>query len=71
MEYTHTWELEVGGKELEGEVIFNHGNPPTIKVDTPIEMRLSELKQVQEMFEGLVGVCARCGEIQKMEIVKK
>jgi hypothetical protein len=71
MAYTHTFELDVNGSDLQGELKFDSGVDAAIKFDAAPEMPVVELKQFTMFIEQIVNICSQCGDIQKIEINKK
>jgi hypothetical protein len=73
MAYTHTFELLVTGMErMEGELDFSNPNNG-IKLESVVDMEISsnEIIKLINLIKSIFGVCHKCGEINKLEILKK
>lgn len=71
MAYTHDFDIEINGMTLEGEIDFGNGQPKVNFTDPVPELEIKELKKFTELFESWVGICKKCGNITKIEIVTK
>lgn len=71
MDYTHTLEIIVNGMNITGELSFQNDHPARIKIEGDIDMETVELKNLVDFITNIQHMCARCGEIQKIEIKKK
>jgi hypothetical protein len=69
--YTHTFEIIINGMNVEGEMHFGDGGVPKVKFNNPFEMTMHELNHLVELLTVFNRTCAECGEITKIEIVKK
>jgi hypothetical protein len=69
--YTHTFEIIFDHVNIQGEVTFANGGTPKIKFNDGYEMEVHEWEHVLELISGLNRTCAECGQITKIEIVKK
>jgi hypothetical protein len=68
---THTFELEMNGVNVHGELNFNGGSTPRIKFDSSFEVEIKELSSIEKFIKELQILCRDCGTINKIEIVKK
>jgi len=68
--HTHTFEIAVNGISINGEMNFNSGNVPGVKFNSAFEMEMKEFDSMNEFLKQLQKIC-KCGEIKKIEILKK
>lgn len=69
---SHTYEISVDGKEWQGEVSFDSGDDISISTTQEVpETDIGSWNKMLTLFRQVGLVCAECGEIQKIEIVKK
>ena len=69
---SHTYEIHVNGINWQGEVSWDGGQDIQVSTDSAIpETNIKEWQKVVSFFKQIGAVCAECGEIQKIEIVKK
>lgn len=73
MPYTHTFEIQANGTNLQGEMNMNGGHDLQVKINnTPnIEMPLKELDRCTELIRKIGEVCCDCGNIKKIEFILK
>ena len=69
--YTHTFEIHTDGIAIEGEISFNHGEPAHFKTNAGEEMTVAQHGKIQRLLEQLTLFYSGCGEIEKLEVVKK
>lgn len=69
--YTHTFEIIFDSVNIQGEISFANGQKPRIKFNDAYEMEVHEWEHVLDLITNLNRTCAECGEITKIEIVKK
>jgi hypothetical protein len=69
--YSHTFEFDVAGIEMEGEIDWNGGKRVNIKTDVGLEAELKELQKMYRLIAYIAEICADCGEIIKINIEKK
>ncbi len=69
--YTHDIEIKIDGISIEGEIGFDNGNEASFKTNTGEEMTLRQHAQIQDLLESFAKTASRCGDIEKLEIVKK
>ena len=70
--YTHTFEIITDdGIEIEGEISFNHGEPAHFKTSSGEEMTVAQHGKVQKLLEQLTSFYSGCGDIEKLEVIKK
>lgn len=71
MESTHTFELEINGFTLQGELSYSDDGACNIKVDESLEMSLENYRRIGNFLDHCNILAADYGEIKKIEIVKK
>lgn len=71
MAHTHDFEIVADGKEINGEITFNHGTVETIKYDQIPEMTVKQAKILQKRFEFECYFNCEFGAIEKDEFTKK
>lgn len=70
--YTHTFEIEAGGKTIHGEIEFNEDGTVSYKTDNPISnLTLEQAGKFNEMFKCCKDIYDTFGGVTKIEIVKK
>lgn len=69
--FTHTFEIHTDGIMIEGEITFNHGEPAHFKTNSGEEMTVAQHGKVQRLLEQLTSFYAVCGDIERLEVVKK
>lgn len=69
--YTHTFEINIGGKSIEGEVSFNGSNKPKFTTQSTITMTVEDMRNVVAFLGQLSAFCIKVGEITRLEITKK
>lgn len=67
---THTFEFKINSIHVEGEVDFACGADPQIKTNNGMELPLSELNCIQELFELFSNIYNKCDDITKIEVNK-
>ena len=68
--YTHTFEIEVNGYTLEGDVSFS--DTVEIKYDTPPELTLAQMERINLLFRSIQQLNCVCGpNVKKIEIIEK
>lgn len=68
---THTFEVEINGFNLDGEVDLNAVGVPEICTENPINLSLPKYKALGELLLFCFNLTKGFGEIQKIEITKK
>ena len=71
MSYTHTFEITVNGISIEGEINFDKFVDSGFKTSLGEEMSVVQHGQIQAFLESVERLSNSCGEITKIEIVKK
>lgn len=71
--YTHTFEIQIDGVNIGGEINFNSGNEPMVKIinGEDIEMKLKEFQTLDEIFRSMQECYRKVGDITKIELNKK
>jgi hypothetical protein len=68
MNFTHTFEIEVGDIQMEGELSFDNENVVTIKTDESLEVSILLLSKIESTFIAAHECRVLCGELKKFEI---
>jgi hypothetical protein len=71
MPYTHTFEIIVNGINIQGDINFDQFIDSHFKTSLGEEMSVVQHGQIQSFLEAVERLSYSCGEITKIEIVKK
>lgn len=69
--YTHNFDIEIGDCKSTGEISFNGGSPASLDCNINICTPVSEINTIRELFDGILSLYNKCGEITKFKIIKK
>ena len=67
MEYTHTYDINVGSIDMEGEIVFNSGQEPSFNTNAPMTTSIKGLDVMNNLIKAIANVHNRCGGITKIE----
>ena len=68
MAYTHNFQIQINGVDVEGELSFNSGEPARVKYFNSPEMDVDEWSVFTELFQKLCNIYARFGALTTFEI---
>jgi len=69
--YTHNYQIELGGLEIRGEILFNSNQEPQFKTTSGEEMTIEQNKAFLQFLESLVILNKCCSEILNIRIIRK